>query len=294
MEINSTKNQNDESLVVPRKGVHTLNQDISHEAEAGTPGTIKAIIDAAEGKEEEKEKTTIHYSVNQLYMIFGFIALILSAGLLYYFIFFIAKEKTTVTPFAQSVKSLFVVDKSESIELSGLTKTKIIKAMHDVSEKAVLPEGQVESFTLNLNKQKISLNNFLSLIEANLVLPTGNVFSQDFMFGVYNSSGNNPFIILQVKNMNDAFPAMRSWEHKMLYDLGGVFGYELSPETQYLLTKDFEDVIVQNKNARILYDEFGSPALMYVYLDDTTILITDFPSVASEVIERHARSNVRK
>lgn len=294
MEIKINQNKSEDILEVPRKGVHTLSDDISHEAEAGTPGTIRAIIDSEEGKEIEKENVKVGYTVNQLYMIFGFIALVLSAGLIYYFIFFIAKNNTTVNQFPSSVKNIFLVDKTANIELANFSKTKILKIMKDEAEKVSLPEGKIQTFNLLENNQIISLARFLQIIEANISLPEGNIFSHDFMYGVFKSEGNYPFFVFKVKNMKDAFTTMANWENKMLYDLGGIFGYELNSDTQYLLTKDFEDEIVKNKNARVLRDEFGSVVLMYVYIDDTTIVISNSAVIAGEIIERGAQSRVRK
>ena len=295
MEINSNQNKNNDTLEVPRKGVHTLTNDIAHEAVAGTPGTIRAIIDAEEGREIEKEHLKVGYSVNQLYMIFGFIALILSAGLLYYFLFFIAvKDNSGASQFTQDAKNMFLVDKSASIELAGLNKTKTLKTIVDASEKVFLPPEQIQVFNLTEDSRQISLARFLEITEANVSLPEGNIFSSDFMFGVFSSEGNHPFFILKVKSMNDAFPTMRAWENKILNDLGQIFNYEISPDNQYLLTKDFQDDIVQNKNARVLYDDLGSIVMMYVYLDDTTILISNYAGIAGEVIERKSSSNIRK
>lgn len=294
MEIKINQNKSEDILEVPRKGVHTLSDDISHEAEAGTPGTIRAIIDSEEGKEIEKENVKVGYTVNQLYMIFGFIALVLSAGLIYYFIFFIAKNNTTVNQFPSSVKNIFLVDKTANIELANFSKTKILKIMKDEAEKVSLPEGKIQTFNLLENNQIISLARFLQIIEANISLPEGNIFSHDFMYGVFKSEDNNPFFVFKVKNMKDAFTTLANWENKMLYDLGGIFGYELNSDTQYLLTKDFEDEIVKNKNARVLRDEFGSVVLMYVYIDDTTIVISNSAVIAGEIIERGAQSRVRK
>lgn len=295
MEINSNQNKKEnDSLEVPRKGMHTLNQDIEYAAEAGTPGTIKAIIDAEEGREKEKEKFSLSYSVNQLYMIFGFLALLLSAFLVYYFVFFMTKDNIQNSSVSQSFKNIFLVDKTVNLEIGNLTKTKILKNLYDEIEKTLLKENQIQSFYLAGNDQKLSLSSFLEKIEANISLPEGDIFNQEFMYGVFVGEGNHPFLLFKIKSMNEAFTTMRNWENKMLYDLGQIFGYEISSSTQYLLTKDFIDEIIQNKNARVLRDEFGSMVLFYVYLDDNTILITDDDTVVGEIIKRQNASNIKK
>ena len=87
---------------------------------------------------------------------------------------------------------------------------------------------------------------------------------------------------------------MQNWESKMLYDLHGFFGVKLSPETNYLFTKSFEDGIVANKNARILRDNNGQIVLMYVFADDNSIVITNSENAVSEIILRLNSSQIKK
>jgi hypothetical protein len=60
-----------------------------------------------------------------------------------------------------------------------------------------------------------------------------------FKSGLSSVSPNigDPFMLLKVKSFTDIFPVMRIWENKMLYDLGGLFGVALSPDTNYLFKK---------------------------------------------------------
>jgi len=72
----------------------------------------------------------------------------------------------------------------------------------------------------------------------------------------------------------------------MFFDLSGFVGVDINVDTTYLLTKDFEDGIIGNKNARILYDMNSQPVLMYIFANDTSVLITSSEQAADEVILR--------
>ena len=61
----------------------------------------------------------------------------------------------------------------------------------------------------------------------------------------------------------------------MFHDLSLLFGVSLSPETNYLFNKDWEDGVIQNKNARILKDEAGNTVLSYVFITNRNVLITN-------------------
>ncbi len=112
--------------------------------------------------------------------------------------------------------------------------------------------------------------------------------------GPENPSRKDLFMLLRVRSFQDVFPTMKSWENKMFLDLHSFFGVDISVDTNYLLTRDFEDGIVQNKNARILYDKDFNIVLMYVYVDDNSLVITNTEDTVREIIKRLAASKVKK
>ena len=107
-------------------------------------------------------------------------------------------------------------------------------------------------------------------------------------------SGEGFFILLKVRETADIFGALRAWEDKILFNLSGFFGINLSSETNYLFTKDFEDGIVNNKNARILYDKDGKIILMYIFADDNSVIITNTENAAREIMLRLTSSKKKQ
>jgi hypothetical protein len=102
------------------------------------------------------------------------------------------------------------------------------------------------------------------------------------------------FMLLTVASFADVFPVLRSWEHSIFSELYKTFDITLSVRTNYLVTKEWQDGIVQNKNARILYDNEGNIMLMYVFVDDTHVLFSNTEQAVGEIIERLAASKVSK
>lgn len=107
-------------------------------------------------------------------------------------------------------------------------------------------------------------------------------------------TGKDLFLLLKVRSFTDVFNPLRTWENKMFSDLHGLFGVPINTYTSYLLTKGFEDGIVQNKNARILYSNEGEIVLMYVFADENSIIIANTEDAVREVILRLASSKIRK
>ena len=87
---------------------------------------------------------------------------------------------------------------------------------------------------------------------------------------------------------------MQSWESNMFSDLHGLFGVNISADTNYLLTKDFDDGIVGNKNARILHDKDGKVVLEYIFADDNSVIITNNDQAAQEAMSRLASGQIKK
>ena len=64
------------------------------------------------------------------------------------------------------------------------------------------------------------------------------------------------------------------------------FKIKVDASNNYLMTKDFEDGVVQNKNARVLYSKDGLPVLMYVFVDDNSVVLSGSENVVKEIILR--------
>lgn len=90
-----------------------------------------------------------------------------------------------------------------------------------------------------------------------------------------------PFLILKVTDFDTAFAGLLRWEASMSSDLAPLFGEPvtetLDPQARTANGTSrafFVDAIVANRSSRILYDGLGLERLVYVFVDQQTILIT--------------------
>lgn len=292
MENNSELN-NKEEKKEDKPLVHTFAQDLVQVAESGTPGSIKDIIDAEENKEIEELNLSPKSSKNQMYLIFGFLLLALGGLVVYYFTSFLMQKDYPVN---QNIteREFLSMDKNKQIEIADLYKTEIYKKVFSESDQFYLNQGEMARFEITENNSIVKLPRLVDLIESSLTLPADTPIGSNFIFGAFKNEKNEQFFILQTKSTNEAFPTLRSWENKMFFDLALFFGIETNQENKYLLTKNFEDGIVENKNARVLLDEFGSTVFMYVFVSDNIVVFTKDGSVVEEIIDRLAQANLRK
>jgi hypothetical protein len=271
--------------------VKTFAEDMSEVIEGDREGLVRKIIHEQELREEEKRNDSPDSKKNKLFMLASF--LLVGAALTALFIFVYNKESNTI-PIQPQFTSLIYNDQTAFLEVAGLTKDQIITLVKNEIDNSSLKQGGVEGIYLTINKQIIGLRQFLGLTKSAFALDDLYFVSDNFLVGAVNKGEKSPFILLKMRSISDIFPNMRSWEPKMFSELHGLFGINIDQDTNYLTTKSFEDGVVDNKNARILYDNNHKPVLMYVYADDSSLVISNSDAAVAEIFSRLVASTIKK
>jgi len=274
------------------KDVQTYAEDMAKVFESNeSSGLIKKIIHEEEEEEVKKKKLSPKSRKDQFLMFAGFVFIFLASALLIYLV--ISKEKIETVPIELQFTPLIFTDKTAFVEIELPKEKMVLNILNNIKITEVKQAG-VKGIYLTENKKIIGFSRFLELIEANLTKDKISVFGDNFLIGGYKGDTPDLFILLKIRSFSDVFNEMRAWEAKMFFDLHDFFDIAVNASTKYLLTKDFEDGIIQNKNARILYDDKGKIVLMYIFADDTSIVITNTESATREVMLRLAGSRVKK
>jgi len=281
------------------KNVETYTADMVKAIESDKGGLIKKIIHEEEEHEAEKVNLSPGSKKNRAFMFISITLIILALGVLVFFAFF--DEKINVIEIAPQAVPIIFTDQTDFIPIDGLIKDKIAETTSNQANNTKVKVGGINAIYLTENKKVIGFDRFATLMKSNLTTDQLKLISNNFLLGAFKSglSSISPnigdlFMLLKVKSFADIFPIMQSWENKMLYDLHGFFGVKLSPETNYLFTKSFENGIVSNKNARILKNNNGNIILMYVFADDNSIIITNSEIAVNETILRLNSSKIKK
>jgi len=281
------------------KNVETYTADMVKALEGDKGGLIKKIIHEEEEHEALKKNLSPNSRKNRVFMFISVVLIILALGALIFLTFFNGKVDT-VSVIPQSASIIFV-DQTDFKAVDGLTKDQMINALSGQINNTKIKIGGINAIYLTENNKVIGFKEFIRLMEGNLTADQLSLFDDSFLLGAFKSGLNpispdvgDPFILLKVRSFSDIFPVMQSWENKILYDLSGLFGVSISPDTNYLFTKGFEDGIVANKNARILYDNNGNIVLMYVFADDNSVIVTNSELATQEIILRLNSSKIKK
>lgn len=286
-------NNTSDSRTPKPKVVKTFMEDVTSALADGKDGIIKKIIHNEEQQEEEKRNSSPQSKKNKFFLFFGLFLLVLSFGSLVFF--FSKREVPTVEVDKQFVPIVFT-DKNVLVEIADLKKNEIqAKVLEQINANTIKPR-EIQGIYPIFNKAPVALRKFINTIEGNFVPNEMNFVDDNFLMGAVKNDNktNSFFILIKMRSIADVFGAMRAWEPKMFLDLYGFFGIELSPDTKELLTKEFKDGIVENKNARILYDTNNKIVMMYVYPNENHIIITNSENAVREIMFRLASSDVKQ
>lgn len=285
--INMEKDNNSKT---ENKIVQTYAKDMAEVLENDKGGLVKKIIHGEEQHEEEKRNLSPLSKKNKILMFVSILLIIF--GLIIFFSFF--KKNTNIVDVEKQFSSLIFHDQSSFLEVSGLKKEEIIQTVFNKVNTTKVKIGGVEGIYLTENKQIIGLRRFIALIKSSFDPGDNTLFINDnFLMGTVLSGlkASSPtagdfFILLKMRSTLDIFNPLKKWENSLLSDLYGFLGMNISSETNYLFKKNFEDSIIENKNARVLYDKDGHIILMYVFADDNSIVITNTQNTAREIMLR--------
>jgi len=289
----------EEKEQIKKMKVETFADDMAKAIESGEGGMIKKIIQEQEEKEILKETLSIEGKKNKVFIFSGILLVLLTFSIFY--LIFIFRDKVFTTTVEPKFVPMIFLDKTNVVDATGLTKEKLVNTVLNQINSSEIQNGEVEGIYLSNNKKPIGFREFINIIRGNIPLDKITFLSDNFLLGINDTTNSitfkpnkNLFFILQMRSISDVFSAMKIWENKMFLDLYGFLGILINTDNNYLLTKDFEDGIVQNKNARILKDNDGNIVLMYVFVNDTSILITNSEDTSKEIITRLAYNQIAK
>lgn len=274
------------------KNVQTYTADMAKVLESGEGGVIKKIIHEEEEHEMLKTNLSPKSRKNRLFMFVSILLLFLAVALLTFL--FLSRQKINTVPVAPKAASLIFTDQTEFKAVDGFSRDQLIQTILGQVAGTKVKIGGVDAIYLTEKERVIGLKRFIELIKGSINLKQGFI-NDNFLLGAFNTASSKDFfILLKISSFADAFPVLRAWEDKMLYDLNSFFGVNITPDTNYLFTKDWQDGIVGNKNARILKDNDGRIVLMYVFINDSSVIVTNSGLATDEVILRIASSQIKK
>lgn len=275
---------------IKHQSSHTFAEDMAQVIGEDKGGLVKKIIHGEEEHELEKKNLSPESKKNKFFMFLSFLLVLFSIITI---LVFSSRNNNPPVIVQQQFTPLIFNDQNTFFEIKDFKKDEILQTIANETVNTKVKAGGIEGIYLTEDKNIIGLREFLKSIEASLILPSTDFVPDNYLVGVANIDTPSPFILIKTRSIPDIFDPMHAWEGKMFSDLHGLFGIDISADTNYLVTKDFTDTIIENKNARVLYDKDNKIVLMYVFADDNSVLITNNISTVNEIILRLASSQIK-
>ncbi len=282
----------------PHVPVRTYESDLEQALEGREGGVIKLAIEDETRKDEERKNLTLLSKKNMLY---GIGALIL-IGLAVIAILFV-KISTTVRPTigeGAQRSALITFDTKKEIDTENKIPEKIKKELEIAVQQN---EGKNDGITYLIPTEKgfmgksiVSPKNLFKKTNAVFSTQFANGISAEYFYGVYkNTVGkNNAFMIFKSSNDEYAFAGLAEWESTLYEDVYQIFGIIPDEETRILIEKPFEDMLIANKNARVLLNKDDEVVLVTMFLNDGYVIIAPNMATLTEVTNRLYAKKVEK
>ena len=142
--------------------VETYAEDMASVIGSDAGSMVKKIIHSEEEHEAEKQNFSPQTKKNKIFMLVGFLLLVLALALT---LFLLSIKKTYNTVPAQpQITPLVFTDKSTSLEIAGFKPADIAQAVFSEISNTDIAPGDVEGIYLTENKQAIGLRRLITLI----------------------------------------------------------------------------------------------------------------------------------
>ena len=281
--------------------VRTFSSDMAQATKGNNVSVISVAV--AEQKKREKEEVYEKAKVTPMkkfiWITLGTLLILLGLGL--YYVVFMRKTTETVpviqTPSAieapipyDDTVHIDITNTISGVDISKLIYGEILKttSVHKIKDLLIYK-------TVSNVPQPVHATDFVNQIGSSMPDSLARSLTDSYMVGTYASEAGAPhlFLIFKTNDYNIAYASMLSWENTMLGDFFSMFGIDVSGDKKERLDEKWNDIIIENKDARVLYDSAHNPILYYAFLDKADCIITDDPSIIKEVASRLITKNIK-
>jgi hypothetical protein len=277
--------------------IRTYGDDIAHTIKDQKESVLS--INLAEKKKAEASQNLAEEQKKDIYAaeegkrgrlitIISIILVVAGIGTITTFYFLSKRNNVVVKPNAPIVADNHIV-----VTLQGLSRDQIINEISSKKEQAIKNDN-IYYLDLSSQNEALNLNPFLSAVSPNIPQYLLRSFGNKLDLGVYSEENKELFLLVSVNSMDNAFAGMLEWEKAIPDEVLPLFSQSANSTNDPLKNKNFQDVVINNKDARVLRDNDRNPVITYSFLDSKTLVITQSDSTLRELINRYNASKLER
>lgn len=274
------------------KVLRTYTSDMADAIRENEVSVIKIALAEKEKRDRESEyKEAKGTNLSKVFLFLGGVALIIVA--IFGVSYIIKMKKVIPIPPVATVETFIAYDSKSEIDVTKVTTVNnlldTIKKGWQIEQKPI--EAIFLTKKINNLSETFTSKDFLSLIQTTMPGALIRSLSPKYLIGKYSDSNNTSankkysiFFIFETTDYNQAYASMLEWEGTMLQDLYVMF--ETTKPEDSPFKKPWNDIIVNNKDTRVLPGVNSEGLLYYTFVNKNNFVITNDIEALKEVISR--------
>lgn len=269
------------------KTLRTYTSDMAEAVRTNEASVIKIALAEKEKREQEAvfEKAKGTKISRTLFVIGGIILIALAIiGSLY---LLWKKKQNEVQVVVQEKTETFILYNDE-IKIDATQATNAIDLAGLINKESLSKVGSVNAIFLEkkINDSNVLLTakEFLSLIGSTAPGALIRSFADNYLLGKYSyqngtETKTSTFLIFETTNYSQSYASMLSWEKTIFRDLYTTFDIKVPEstegQTETIFDRPWKDMIINNRDARVLYGDTGEGVLFYTFINKDKLVITN-------------------
>lgn len=240
-----------------------------------------------------------------LYVGTGVLLILIVSGVWFY----IATRSAPIATVAVSTQAPFItVDDAEAVPVSITTRSSLMNSLETAKQNVKISLGLIEQLDPvvqttdaqdNTSQSVLGIQDLLTTLAPEIPQELTRTLQPTYLLGVHSYDENDAFLILQTDSYETAYAGMLAWETTMQSDLSPLFdrtppvhangtatSTASTTPSQSIINSSFTDQVVDNRDARVITNQYGDILLLWTFLDRNTIVITNNDATLREIITR--------
>ena len=278
-----------------RSAVKTY-KDYAAESLSKGGGSLTKMIIAEREKKWEQQRRSVSNPRNVAMTLLSVIFIALGVGLVVGAFFLVrtiqedSQGSEVLTP-----QALLIFDYRAETYLSDLARSRLLREVEKELANTTIEVGAIKYIYFTTDNQfgkkaLMTTQEFLESLQAKVSGLFLRSLDPNFMYGVFSTDENAPFLIFKTENFSSTSAEMLAWEQSLGLDMGDLFQ---AGDYNYARS-NFVDVVYYNKDARAILDVEGEPVIGYSFIDPRTLVIFSNRLALREIINRSQRNTVKE
>ena len=289
------------------KSLRTYKSDIAEVLAKGKTSLVGIVTSEHERKQKEnadlgkssqaKDSKEHENVLKNSAKILGSIVFILLGVSAATYMYITTREDAIILP--TEIFSPIFSEHQKSIDITSLSKQKLSNTLLEIKRSTSASLNSITNYRILASDGgvvlPISASDFLKILGVRAPNSFLRSLRPEFMLGIHVFDGNEPFFVFKTLQYEESFAGMLKWEETIERDLSPLFSMGVYPSVSTDGTTTpptneieigFRDVVIRNKDTRILIDGEGNTVLLYSFLDRETVIIMSNTDSFKEILTR--------